>query len=90
MVSPYDAGVLVRTDPRSSASWYLGALAIGVVLERYVNYLWFEIPIVFGQPANVLSGFIYFLVATAIWLVLEPRARARSWLSAFLLLMAIA
>jgi O-antigen ligase len=90
VVSPYDAGVLVRTDPRSSASWYLGALAIGVVLERYVNYLWFEIPIVFGQPANVLSGFIYFLVATAIWLVLEPRARARSWLSAFLLMMAIA
>jgi hypothetical protein len=82
--------VLVRSDLRSSASWYLGVLAVGVVLERYVNYLWFEIPVVFGQPANVLSGFVYFLAATAVWLVLEPRARARSWLSAFLVLMAVA
>ena len=80
----------VRSDLRSSASWYLGVLAVGVVLERYVNYLWFEIPVVFGQPANVLSGFVYFLVATAIWLVLQPRARAYGWLSAFLILMAIA
>jgi len=82
--------VLVRSDLRSSASWYLGVLAVGVVLERYVNYLWFEIPVVFGQPANVLSGFVYFFAATAVWLLLEPRARARGWLSAFLVLMAVA
>ncbi len=87
---PYHAYVLVKSDPRSSASWYLGVLSAGVALERYVNYLWFEIPVVFGQPANVLSGFLYFLAATAVWLRLDPRTRARSWLSTFLVLMAVA
>ena len=80
--------MLLTSDLRTSASWYLGVLAVGVVLERYVNYLWFEIPIIFGQPANVLSGFFYFLAAAALWLILEPRARARGWLSAFLVMMA--
>lgn len=80
----------MRSDLRSSASWYLGVLAAGVVLERYVNYLWFEIPVVFGQPANVLSGFVYFFAATTVWLLLGPRARARGWLSAFLVLMTAA
>ena len=80
----------MRSNLRSSASWYLGVLAIGVVLERYINYLWFEIPVVFGQPANVLTSFVYFFAATAVWLLLEPRARARGWLSAFLVLMAVA
>ncbi len=78
------------TDMRSSASWYLGALSVGVVLERYVNYLWFETPVVFGQPANVLTGFVYFFVAAVIWAVLDRRPRAHGWLSAFLVLMAVA
>jgi len=80
----------VITDMRSSASWYLGALSVGVVLERYVNYLWFETPVVFGQPANVLTGFVYFFVAAVIWAVLDRRPRAHGWLSAFLVLMAVA
>mgnify|MGYP000146597039 CR=1 FL=1 len=82
--------MIQNLGPRQSASWYLGILAIGVVLERYVNYLWFEIPIVFGQPANVLTGFLYFAVATGSWLLLHPRARARGWLSVFVVLMAAA
>jgi hypothetical protein len=80
----------VITDMRSSASWYLGALSVGVVLERYVNYLWFETPVIFGQPANVLTGFVYFFVAAVIWAMLDRRPRAHGWLSAFLVLMAVA
>jgi len=75
---------------RSSASWYLSALAVGVVLERYVNYLWFETPVVFGQPANVLTGFLYFFAAAVIWAVLDRRPRAHGWLSAFLVTMSVA
>jgi len=75
---------------RSSASWYLGALAVGVVFERYVNYLWFETPVIFGQPANVLIGFVYFFAAAVIWAMLDRRPRAQAWLSAFLVTMSVA
>ena len=78
------------TDMRSSASWYLGALSVGVVLERYVNYLWFETPVIFGQPANVLIGFVYFFAAAVIWAMLDRRPRAQAWLSAFLVTMSVA
>jgi len=80
----------VITDMRSSASWYLGALSVGVVLERYVNYLWFETPVIFGQPANVLIGFVYFFAAAVIWAMLDRRPRAQAWLSAFLVTMSVA
>ena len=78
------------TDMRSSATWYLGALSVGVVLERYVNYLWFETPVIFGQPANVLIGFVYFFAAAVIWAMLDRRPRAQAWLSAFLVTMSVA
>jgi len=90
LTAPYDTSVHLKSDLRSSASWYLGVLAVGVVLERFINYLWFEIPVVFGQPANVLTGFVYFLAATAVWLRLGSRRRAQGWLSAFLVTMAVA
>ena len=80
----------MTTDMRSSASWYLGTLAVGVVLERYVNYLWFETPVIFGQPANVLTGFVYFIAAAAIWAMLNRWPRARGWLSVFLVMMSVA
>jgi len=42
-------------------AWYLSIIAGGAVLERIVNYFWYELPVVFGQPANVVVTFGYFL-----------------------------
>ena len=72
---------------RTSAAWYLGTLTVGVVLERYANYLWFEDPVLKGQPANILVAFAYFGIAFILWLLLEGRPPARSWLLAFLVAM---
>lgn len=75
---------------RSSGSWYLTAIAVGVVLERFANYLWYETPIVWGQAPSVLSGFIYFGIALAFWLLLVKRSAARGTLSLFLAGMSVA
>lgn len=80
----------MRSDPRTSASWYLGVLAAGVVLERYANYLLYEIPVAFGQATNIVLAFVIFGVAFAVWFMLPKRAHARSWLAVFLLLMGAA
>jgi hypothetical protein len=65
-------------------------LAIGVVLERYANYLLFEEPLVKGQPANVVVSFAYFGVAIVLWLLVPRRPRARGALLAFLSAMSLA
>ena len=75
---------------RSSGTWYLTALAIGVVLERFANYLWYEQPILWGQPANILVSFGFFAVAFVMWLILSRRQRATGWLLVFLTAMGIA
>lgn len=72
---------------RTSGAWYLGALAIGVVLERYANYLWFEKAIVWGQASNVLTGFVYFAIAALLWFALQNRPGATGPLRIFLLSM---
>jgi len=82
--------VLTRWNPQESAAWYLGFLAAGVILERYVNYLFYEIPLIFGQPGNVLFSFVYVGVAGVFWLLLSKREKAGGLLSIFLILMGIA
>ena len=75
---------------RGSGAWYLTTLAVGVVLERYANYLWYEQPVLKGQAPNILVAFGYFTVALGLWLVLERRKRATGWLLAFLVAMGVA
>lgn len=82
--------VAVAESLRRSGSWYLTVLAVGVVLERYANYLWFEEPILRGQAANILIAFVYGLVALVLWLLLDRRAPARGMLLAFLVAMTVA
>lgn len=75
---------------RRSGAWYLTVIAVGVVLERFANYLWFENLLLKGQASNILVAFFYFAVALAAWLTLGPRPRARGLFLAFLLLMGAA
>jgi O-antigen ligase len=80
----------VAASIRTSGSWYLTALAVGVVLERFANYLWYEDPVLKGQAANILVAFAYFAVAGALWLALDGRHPARGLLLVFLVAMATA
>ena len=73
-----------------SAAGYLSILAVGVVLERYANYLWFEQPIVWGQPSNVLTMYVFFGISSVLWLLSPPRRQATGLLRIFLLAMSIA
>lgn len=75
--------------PRSGA-WYLTVLSIGVVLERFANYIWYEDPVFKGQAPNIVVTFVYFVVAGVLWLLLKRRPPARRLLLAFLTAMAIA
>lgn len=86
----YARRVRWRGTDQVSAAGYVSVLAVGVVLERYANYLWFEQPIVWGQPSNVITMYVFFGMAGALWL-LTPRQRpATGLLRIFLLTMAIA
>jgi len=86
----YAGGVRWRGADQVSAASYVSILAVGVVLERYANYLWFEQPIIWGQPSNVITMYVFFGMAGALWL-LTPRQRpAAGLLRIFLLTMAIA
>ena len=63
---------------------FLAVLAAGVVLERWVNYLWFEQAVVWGQPGNVMTMFLVAGFAFLLWLLADPRRIASGWLMAFL------
>ncbi len=52
-----------RTTPVS----YIAVLAVGVVLERFANYFSYEQPILFGQPLNVVTAYLFFTVACFLW-----------------------
>lgn len=79
-----------RAALRSSASWYLSALAIGIVTAAWSNYLWYEIPIFKGQSAAILTMFVTFGLSFVLWLALKPRARATGALAWFLALLTLA
>lgn len=75
---------------RASGTIYLCILAVGIVLEQYANYLWFEEPILKGQAANIVVGFVSFGLALLAWLRLAPRASASGGLRMFLIAMTAA
>lgn len=75
---------------RHSSAWYVACLAVGVVLERFANYLWYELPIYAGQAPNVVFSFLAFTIAAIFWMILERRMHAEGWLLAFLLTMMMA
>jgi len=77
-------------DARKSAGLYLVVLAVGIVLSRYSGYLWFEQPIIKGQPANIVLFYLVFLISAIFWLRLDRRQRAKGWFLTFLLTMSIA
>jgi hypothetical protein len=60
------------------------------VLARYAGYLWYEVPVVFGQAANILVTFAFFAVALLLWIPVRASSRARGGLALFLGLMAVA
>lgn len=70
--------------------WFLGALAVTIVLERWANYLWFEEPVFKGQAANILVMYAGFAVSLALWLVLDRRTTMKGWGLAFIVLMSVA
>ena len=72
---------------RSSAAYYLGVLAIGIVLARFAGYLSPTEPLLKGQPAIIVAFYCFFGVAAVAWLLLERRAPAKGWLLWFLIAM---
>ena len=88
--APYAVSVRWRGRDQVSAADYVSIFAVGVVLERYANYLWFEQPIVWGQPSNVLTMCVFFGAAGLAWLLTPRRKPALGPLRLFLLAMAIA
>jgi len=75
---------------RGSGSFYLSTLMVGILLSRFANYLWFEIPVFKGQAANILVFFVVFGVALALWLLLKRDDRASGPLTIYLILMSLA
>ena len=75
---------------RSSAAYYLGVLATGIVLARFAGYLSPSEPLFKGQTAIILAFLCFFGIAAAAWLRLERRAPARRWLLAFLIAISFA
>ncbi len=81
---------LVEWAKTWKAPGYLSIFAVGIVLSQFANYLWFEIPIYRGQPANILVFFFFFLVAFLSWWRVSSPKLTKGWLLIFLLLMALA
>ena len=69
---------------------YLVVLTVGVVLDRYVNYLFGGDPLLFGQPASVIFTFVYIAIAGTLWLAQGHTQFATGGLRLFLLAMALA
>ena len=69
---------------------YLAALGIGLVAERYVNYLFYERVVYWGQPANVVTTFGLFALSIIAWVVAPKRKAANGYLRLFLMAMAVA
>ena len=80
----YHREVLERIRVHVPNGAFLAVLAAGVVLERWVNYLWFEQAVVWGQPANVITMFLVAGLAFLVWLLAAPERMASGWLMAFL------
>ena len=69
---------------------YLVVLAVGGVLDRYVNYLSGGDPLLFGQPASVVFTYVYVALAGALWVAEGPSQLPAGALRLFLPAMAIA
>ena len=69
---------------------YLAILSVGVVLERYTNYLWYEQPVIWGQPTNVLAMYFFFGIAATLWLAVPWRRARFTGLQLFLVAMIVA
>lgn len=66
---------------------YLTLLALGVVLDRYVNYLLGGDPVLFGQPASVIVTYAYVALAGVLWIAERSSPLAVGPLRLFLLAM---
>ena len=82
--------MLRRLRVQAPGGAFLAVLAAGVVLERWVNYLWFEQAVVWGQPANVVTMFVVVGLAFWVWLIATPRRIASRELMLFIAAMAAA
>lgn len=80
--------MLARFNPNRMN--FVAVIAIGVVLDRYVNYLAGGQPLLLGQPASVIATYAYVAVVFVFWLTDGPIERARSHLGAFLFLSGLA
>ena len=94
-MAKYLARRLLRVDlfnqvKLRGAPSYLSILAVGVVVSQFANYLWFEIPIYRGQPANILVFFLFFVLACFTWWRGRAKEHAEGWMFTFLALMALA
>ncbi|MDC3376476.1 hypothetical protein OAV85_00550 [Candidatus Nanopelagicales bacterium] len=62
-----------ETSPRTRPTLsYAAVIAIGVVFDRYVNYLAGGDPVLFGQPASVIATYLYGSLAALVWIFAGP------------------
>lgn len=78
-----------RPSTKASGS-YLAVLGVGVLASQFANYIWYEVPVVKGQAANVLVTFLFFSIALILWFVDSKRSLAIVPLRWFLGAMAFA
>ena len=78
-------GVRLLQSARNSGSWFLATFVVGVVLSRLAGYIWFEQPVVFGQPANILVMYFGFVGSAIFWVVLKSRQKAKGLFLGFLI-----
>ncbi len=86
-MNPREASLL--TTLRTSAVPYLGVLAVGVVVMRYLQYLWPTTVFFKGQPPATIFMLVCFVASLALWLLVSGRERARGSLVWFYLAMAV-
>lgn len=73
-----------------SAAPYVSVLAVGVVLARFMQYLWPHSVLFKGQAPAIFLNFAVFAVAGVLWLRLRNRQRAKGPLAWFLIAMSVA
>ena len=80
-----------ETSPRTRPTLsYVTVIVIGVVVDRYVNYLAGGDPVLFGQPASLVATYLYASVAALVWIFAGSWRLPPMQLRAFLAAMAAA
>ena len=74
---------------RNSAAPYLSMLAFGVVITKFLQYLWPYTVVLKGQPPAIPFMFAAFLVALVLWLILRRYQIATRLLIVFLALLLV-